>query len=508
MTRSSKPIKTVAFMMGATVLSKVLGLLREMLLASAYGAENPVAEAFSAALTVPSAFFDILFSAAILGCFIPVYNSFKAQSEEAERFACTFLNAIALLTGFLALLGIIFADVIIKVQAPGLEDPVLAGVILRILFPMIIFTGMAYTLVGLMQSKGRFFLPALISSISNAAVIVYFIFFNRFFGVFGLAVAYGLSWVIQFATLAIPLWRDGFRFRAVFDFKDPHFITALKMVPPIMVGSWLSPMTLLIGKRFSTPFNGAVIFDKANQTYIMIAGILVYSICNYVFPTLSRLANDGDEKGFCDTVKTGAKTAMLIILPIMAAVFVLCGEGVSILYLRGAFTADNAADTAALLRVIACAMPAYGLIEIFSRVFYAKKMTRYPVIASLCGVAMIFSVCFVLTEVFALDLISVAIGVCAGQWIAALTLMIAACVKVRGLVDLSFVGALVKIALSGVISAAVMLLLHGIIVDDPYSVGIIKNLIVCVVVFVPGAVAYLVSAFLLRAFPKRRDKDS
>ncbi len=503
MTKSSKPIKTVAFMMGATVLSKVLGLLREMLLASAYGAENSVAEAFSAALTVPSAFFDILFSAAILGCFIPVYNSFKEQNDEAERFACTFLNAIALLTGLLALIGIIFADIIIKIQAPGLEDPALAGVILRILFPMIIFTGMAYTLVGLMQSKGRFFLPALISSISNAGVIVYFIFFDRFFGVFGLACAYGLSWVIQFATLAIPLWRDGFRFRAVFDFKEPHFITALKMVPPIMIGSWLSPMTLLIGKRFATPFNGAVIFDKANQTYIMIAGILVYSICNYVFPTLSRLAGDGDEEGFRNTVKTGTRTAMFIILPIMAAVFVLSGEGVTILYRRGEFTAENAAATAELLRIIACAMPAYGLIEIFSRVFYARKMTLYPVIASLCGVGAIFGVCFILTEVFGMGLISVAIGVCAGQWIAALTLMISAGIKVKGLIDISFVGALLKNVICGVVAFAAMWGISTLIGGEPYGAGLIKNIINCVIVFGAGAVCYLVSAVILRAFPKK-----
>ena len=77
--KTTKPIKTVAFMMGATVLSKVLGLVREMMLAAAYGAGNSVAEAFSAALSVPSTFFDLLFSAAILGCFIPVYNSFKGN---------------------------------------------------------------------------------------------------------------------------------------------------------------------------------------------------------------------------------------------------------------------------------------------------------------------------------------------------------------------------------------------------------------------------------------------
>ena len=490
-------------MMGATVLSKVLGLLREMLLASAYGAGNPVAEAFSAALTVPSAFFDILFSAAILGCFIPVYNSFKEKSEEAERFACTFLNAIALLTGLLALIGIIFADIIIKIQAPGLEDPALAGIILRMLFPMIIFTGMAYTLVGLMQSKGRFFLPALISSISNAGVIVYFIFFNRFFGVYGLAVAYGLSWVIQFATLAIPLFKDGFRFKAVFDFKDPNFIAALKMVPPIMIGSWLSPMTLLIGKRFATPFNGAVIFDKANQTYIMIAGILVYSICNYVFPTLSRLANEGDEDGFCGTVRTGTSTAMFIILPIMAAVFVLCGEGVSILYQRGEFTAENAAATSELLRIIACAMPAYGLIEIFSRVFYARKMTLYPVIASLCGVGAIFGTCILCTELFGMGLISVAVGVCAGQWVAALALIVSAFIKIKGLITLSFIGSLVRNAVCGIISIGAMWGVSVLMGNDPYGAGLIKNLINCILVFAVGAASYLMSAFLLRALPKR-----
>lgn len=151
---NTKPIRTVAFMMAATVLSKILGLIREMMLAAAYGAGNSVAEAFSGALSVPSTFFDLLFSAAILGCFIPVYNSFKENGKEADEFACIFFNAISLFTGLLALFGILFAEPVIKLVTPGLEDPALAVTLVRILFPMIIFTGMAYTLVGIMQSKG------------------------------------------------------------------------------------------------------------------------------------------------------------------------------------------------------------------------------------------------------------------------------------------------------------------------------------------------------------------
>ncbi len=498
----AKSIRTVAFMMAATVLSKILGLLREMMLAAAYGAGNPTAEAFSAALSVPSAFFDILFSAAILGCFIPVYNSFRDNTEEADRFACIFLNATALFTGALALLGILFADLVIRVVAPGLSDPSLAVTIVRILFPMIIFTGMAYTLVGLMQSKGRFFLPALISSISNAGVIFYFLFLDRFFGIYGLAVAYGVSWLIQFLTLAIPLAHSGFRFRAILSLRDPHFVTALKMVPPIMVGSWLSPMTILLGKHFASFSDGVAVFNYANQTYIMITGILVYSICNYVFPTLSRLADSGDLSAFHTTVRTGTSTALFLIVPVTAAVAVLSGEGVSILYLRGEYTVQNAADTAYLLRLIALAMPAYGLIEIFSRVFYAKKQTRYPMFAAIGGVLMIGGVCAVCIRGIGLGIGAVAWAVAVGQWCAAAILIISAVCTMRALFTCEFLISLCKILVCGSVSFLVMKLCYRLIGNQPYTAGLMVNLGVCALVFSVGALCYLAFAWLLRAFPK------
>ena len=497
-----KSIRTVAFMMAATVLSKILGLVREMMLAAAYGAGNSTAEAFSAALSVPSTFFDILFSAAILGCFIPVYNSFRDNDEDADRFACIFLNATALLTGALALLGILFAGLVIRVVAPGLADPDLAVRIVRILFPMIIFTGMAYTLVGLMQSKGRFFLPALISSISNAGVIFYFLFLNRYFGIYGLAVAYGASWLIQFLTLAIPLANSGFRFRATLALRDPHFVMALKMVPPIMVGSWLSPMTILLGKHFASFSDGVAVFNYANQTYIMIAGILVYSICNYVFPTLSRLADSGDRAAFHTTVRTGTSTALFLIVPVTAAVIVLCGEGVSILYLRGEYTEQNAMDTAYALRLIALAMPAYGLIEIFSRVFYAKKQTRFPMIAAIGGVLVIGGVCAFCVHVLGFGIGAVALAVAIGQWCAAGVLIVSTVCTMRALFSRDFLISLGKILVCGGASFLVMELCYRLIGNQPYTAGLMVNVGVCALVFAAGAVCYLALAWLLRAFPK------
>ena len=495
--KTTKPIKTVAFMMGATVLSKVLGLVREMMLAAAYGAGNSVAEAFSAALSVPSTFFDLLFSAAILGCFIPVYNSFKGNEKKADEFACIFFNAISLLTGILALIGIIFAEPIIKIVTPGLEDSALAVTIVRILFPMIIFTGMAYTLVGVMQSKGRFFLPALISSISNAGVIVYFLFFNNIFGVYGLAAAYVIAWVIQFLTLAIPLARGGFRFRALFDLRNPELRTAIKMVPPIMIGSWLSPMTILVGKHFASYFNGVATFNYANQTYIMIAGILVYSICNYVFPTLSRLADEGKTEDFNHTVRTGTTAAMFIIVPFMFAVAVLSGEGTAILYMRGEFTAQNTADTAEALRIISFAMPFYGAIEIFSRVFYSKKKTFFPMLAAILGVIVMTVSGAICVQGFRMELNAVALSVALGQFTAALVLTVCAVKNVKGLFTWDFIKDLLKIFVCGLVMCAVMMLIYKLLANNPYISGIYKNVGVCALTFAGGAVMYLVFSAIL-----------
>lgn len=299
-------------------------------------------------------------------------------------------------------------------------------------------------------------------------------------------------------TLAIPLHKSGFRFRAVLDFKNPYLRTAIKMVPPIMVGSWLSPMTILIGKHFASYFNGVATFNYANQTYIMIAGILVYSICNYVFPTLSRLAGAGQEKAFTATVRSGAKCAMFIVVPCMFAVIVLAGEIVAILYLRGEYTAQNAADTAEALRVIALAMPAYAVIEIVSRVFYSKQKTLFPMLASAVGVAAILAVSAVCVLGFHQQLRSVAAAVAAGQALSALVLLISAGVTIKGLYTKPFVLDMVKITLSGLLSFAAMTALYRVIGRQPFEASLLRNFIVCVLTFGCGAVVYLAGAWLMK----------
>ena len=494
-----KPVLTVFLMMAATLISKILGMLRTVLYASHYGT-TPAASAFSAASRIPLTFFDLLFSAAVVGCFIPVYNSFeKEQEEEASAFALTFLNLIFLATGLLALLGILFADSLIAVVTPGLdpETAALAARLLRMLFPMIIFTGEAYTLVGILQSEDRFLLPAVVSSVSNLGVILYFLIFDKALGqngVYGLAAAYVFSWLLQFLTLAIPLLLSGKRYRPVFHLKNPALKKALRMTLPIMAGSWLAPLASLTGAHFSSLLasNGNAVFDYSYNIYIIVAGVLTYSICNYVFPSLSRTAGNPEE--FHNTVQTGLLSALAITVPFTAAVMLLAGEGVTVLYFRNEFTAADVSQTAAMLRLNAAALPAFAVTELGMRVFYAKKTTLVPVLAACLGAAV-----NLLAASAVRTLPGIGAACAAGQLAAAAVLLFAMLRTERPVFNRTFLLDFLRILAAALLSAAVMYGMRLLFPGDPTARGMLHNLLICAAVFLPGGTVFLLTLKISRA---------
>lgn len=151
---------TVAAMILATLLSKLLGMLRQVMIASTL-ADSMEGVAFAAASKIPFAIFDMLFSAAVLGSFIPIYKgSLAKEPERARKFSASFLTCIAVVTAVIAVLGMIFSRQILFLAAPKLDEETaaLAAGLLRIMFPAMIFAGAAYTLVGILQSHESFIL--------------------------------------------------------------------------------------------------------------------------------------------------------------------------------------------------------------------------------------------------------------------------------------------------------------------------------------------------------------
>ena len=435
---------TVALMIGATAVSKVLGMLRQMMTASIFAASME-GIAFSAASGIPLAIFDMLFSAAVLGSFLPIYKGHLGSDQKrAVLFSSSFFTCILWITAAVSVIGIVLARPIIRLSAPELDEETfrLAVVLLRIMFPSMIFAGTAYTLVGILQSHDRFLLPSLVSAVSNLILILYLAFCSEPIGAtsaVGFAFAYVLSWMAQFLTLAVPLWRAQAFPRLTRRCKTEDTVLSVKRALPVMCGSWLIPTTTLIAKSFSSYVNpqqiaegvytGAaiVIFEHAFSVFSVAAGLLTYGVCNYIFPKLSARVASGDIQSFTRLLKSGFFISFVMILPVSGALFLLSQEIVNVLYLRGGFTEGLAFAAGDSLKMLALALPAYGMTEFFSRACYACGKVRYPMWASVAGISVALMSCGLLVMTERISVRTVSLSVALAQTVAGVFLLICSC---------------------------------------------------------------------------------
>ena len=502
--KKSGAIKTVALMVFAMCISKVLGMLRSVLMAHSYGISHE-ATVFSEASRIPLTFFDLLLGSAVLGCFIPIYNSCKDKTRpdgksESDLFASVFLNFILLLTTLLAGLGMIFARPILSVIAAGLDTSLIDMAVepLRIMFPMVIFIGTTYTLVGVLQSKDEFLIPAFVSAISNLLIIVYFVFLNKYFGIIGLSVCYTLSWLVQLITLIPALIKNKFRYFLHLDFKNKSFIEALKMTPPIMLGAWLTPVSMLLSLYFAAfvKTDGAVAsFEYANSLFTIIVGILTYGVCNFIFPRLSRLSGD-DPKGFIKTASDSLFYSFMIILPVMTSIPVVAEQVVSIIYQRGEFDAVAAQHVTSTLKALVPGMLGFTTVELMNRVFYAQKTPYVPMTAAICGIVVNAVSSYIMIIRMGMGLYALGISFALGLCGAALVLIIFAAVKLRGIFDKAFLLRILKLIVCSAVGYVVMLGFDKIISPSPFTDGFIMNVITGGGIFIVGTAVYLAACKL------------
>ena len=238
--KGNQAVRTVSFMMLITLLGKLLGMVREQFLAAKY-ATGVEGAAFMAASQVPRLFFDAIFASAISASFIPIFVEYLEKRGRKEAFALAnrFITLISTVTVCLMLLGMLFAEPITRLFVPGYEVETIALCIplLRMLFPTMLFTAIAFSFVGILQSLDEFNIPAALSVVSNTIIIIYYIFFNDRLGVYGLTAAFLLGWAMQ-AFMQLPsLWKKDYHFRPDFRFRDDGLRRIGKLMLPVMVST-------------------------------------------------------------------------------------------------------------------------------------------------------------------------------------------------------------------------------------------------------------------------------
>ena len=402
--RQQNATKAISVVMLITLIGKVLGLYRDRLLAIHYSTQME-ANAFFTASRIPRVFFDAVFASAIAACFIPVFSEYLAKKgkREAFRFAGSFITIIALLTAALTLLGMLFPQPLVALFA-DYEDPqttALAVSLTRVMFPTVFFSGVAFSLVGVLQAQDHFTAPALMSTLSNLVIIAYFLFWDKDLGIYGLAGAYLVGWLIQGLVQIPPLRRLGYRYRPSFGFRSEGMKKVFALMAPVMVSTWVQPINLVINSRFgSRLYGGAGVsaMEYSNNLYLVIAGTFILSVTNVIFPRLSRLTAGGEQNQFRDTLRQTVRSSLFFVLPMAAGVMVVARPLISFIYGGGSFDDFSIQITSTALVWLSLGMVGYALQNILSRAYFARQDGRTPLVAGALSIGVNVVLCMLLTD--------------------------------------------------------------------------------------------------------------
>lgn len=490
---------TVSFILVAILLSKVLGQAREMVIAALYGISIQTS-AYVIASQLPVNFFDMILGSAISSAFIPVYNMYieKDGEKRANLFATRFLNAVVIITVLLSLLGVIFAPNIINIFAPSMKDEVakaIASDLLKLMFPMIIFTGLAFTLVGLLQSLGEFKIPAIMSLISNTVCIIYLFTLNNRFGIYGLAVALTLGWVLQFLILVPPSLKTGYRYSISAGIKDEGIKRVVMLALPVLFASWVQPINTTVNLSIASGMDngsGVAALNYANRLYIMAAGVFAVSITNYIFPHLSRLSVAGDNAGWSDVISKSIKIVIMLVLPV-ALMFLIQGkEIIRIIYQRGEFNESAVILTSSAMLYYSIGMIWYSLQEIFNKAFYSVQDTKTPTFAAVGGIITNIIFSFTLSKFMGIAGLALAVSLSAAIWCIFSYIKIKSKLETGNFENMQFF----KIIIMGAVTAAVIFFARGIMMKIVGSQSFINAFITLAVPTFAGCLIYVALAFI------------
>ncbi len=380
----NKALKTVSGMFVIMMAAKLLGQLREIMLAGYYGTGND-ASAFLVASQIPLNFFDMVLGLAIVSAFVPVFNEYlqKKGKETADEFAGNFVGIVLIISVAMVLFGVIFSKSIVSLLATGFDETTtsLASKLLVIMFPSLLFTAVAYSYAGIVQSYGEFKIPAAMSIASNLTAILYFVFLNKFAGIFGLAAAMLIGWAMQLLILLPALFKFKYKFGLAFNFLHPGMKKVYRLALPILLSSWAQPLNVMINTYLASFIDGgnAVSYiNYANKLYIIIVGVFTMSVTNLILPELSRLFADNNRKKSAEVIESALKSGIIFIIPVMMVFLAYSYQIVEVVYMRGAFDEKSVAMTSTALYFYSFGMLGYGLQEILNKSFYSMQNSVVP----------------------------------------------------------------------------------------------------------------------------------
>jgi putative peptidoglycan lipid II flippase len=389
----------------ATLISRVLGLVREQVFAALLGA-GFYGDAFAMAFRLPNLLRDLFAEGALSAAFQPAFIGEEKQRglEAAYRLANLVMSLLLLVVGGLSLLGIVLAPQLVSLWAKGYSavpgKAELTVLLTRIMMPFLLLVSLAAVAMGMLNAQKRFFAPAVAPAMFNLVAVLgggamWLLGIGRTrAAAIGWAVATLVGGGLQLAVQLWPLRQRGFKLslrlsRA--DLRDPGLRQILLAMAPATIGLMATQVNVYVSSSFASTESGAV-------TWLMFAfrlmqlpiGMFGVAVGTVALAQAAERASETDLKVALDGVRETMRRGLLLVsfytLPTAVALWVLAEPVLRVIYQHGAFTAADTLATAEALRYLSLGLFAYSVIKVVAPVFYAVRRARVPVIATVIAV--------------------------------------------------------------------------------------------------------------------------
>ncbi|MBV8281244.1 MAG: murein biosynthesis integral membrane protein MurJ [Candidatus Eremiobacteraeota bacterium] len=370
----------------ATLASMLLGFAREVVNAKYFG-EAWEFDAFLVAAIIPTLVFGV-FNGALVSALVPVFSEYFAakHEEDAWRLSSTVINVLFVLLLGAAALGWVLAPWIVRIVAVGFPPDHAAETVrmTRILMPTIIATSIAGVVQAVLNAQQRYRAAALQGIALNVLTIVGVLVLFKQYGIYALVfgTAAGL-WAQLFVQLPSLLRR--WRYRAIVDLKHPGITALFVILGPIVVGSAVGQVNLLVDKYFasSLPAGAIAAMNYATKVVGFPQQLFAVAIATVIFPILSAQFATREITALRQTASTGLRMTALITIPAAAGLIVLAQPILSVLFERGAFTSGDVVRTAGAMQYYAIGLLGIAASVVLTRCFFAMRDSRTPVIVAI-----------------------------------------------------------------------------------------------------------------------------
>ena len=419
MTRQIRLISGFFTVGGWTMISRIAGFARDIMIAGFLGA-GPVAEAFMIAFSLPNMFRRFFAEGAFNMAFVPMFAKKIEAGEDAESFARDAFSGLLTLLVVLSVLAQIFMPWLVLAMASGFladERFQLAVDFGRIAFPYILFISLAALISGALNAMGRFWVAAAVPVVLN----LFFIASMMLAWLAGWNIGLMLIWTVPVAGMAqlALVWlaarRLGLSLIPRWPVLTPEIRRLAIIAAPAALAGGVLQINLLVGRQVASFFDGAIAWlNYADRLYQLPLGVVGIAIGVVLLPDLSRKLRASDEAGGQNAVNRAAEFSLVLTLPAAVALMVVPMPLISVLFQRGAFSATDTEMTALALAIYAIGLPAFVLQKVLQPLYFAREDTRRPFYFAVVSLVVNAVVAIGLSGV--LGFTAAAIGTTAAGW--------------------------------------------------------------------------------------------